>query len=60
VDASDDNENFPEDVRSKYIITRELGAGGYGKVYLVFEKVCIQIEKYPDVVMWHREPFLTL
>jgi hypothetical protein len=41
VDASDDDENFPEDVRSKYIITRELGAGAYGKVYLVFEKVCI-------------------
>lgn len=38
VDASDDNENFPEEVRSKYIITRELGAGACGKVYLVFEK----------------------
>jgi len=45
VDASDDNRNFPEEVRSKYVITRELGAGSFGKVYLVFEKVCIQIEK---------------
>jgi len=45
VDASDEDRNFPEEVRSKYIITRELGAGAYGKVYLVFEKVCIQIEK---------------
>jgi hypothetical protein len=42
VDASDDNENFPEEVRSKYIITRELGAGACGKVYLVFEKVSTQ------------------
>lgn len=38
VDASDGNGNFPEEVRSKYIITRELGAGAHGKVYLVFEK----------------------
>ncbi|PNF41023.1 hypothetical protein B7P43_G08824 [Cryptotermes secundus] len=38
VDASDNNENFPEEVRSKYVITRELGAGACGKVYLVFEK----------------------
>lgn len=45
VDASDDDRNFPEEVQSKYVITRELGAGSYGKVYLVFEKVCIQIEK---------------
>jgi serine/threonine protein kinase len=45
VDASDDDTNFPEEVRSKYTITRELGTGAFGKVYLVFEKVCIQIEK---------------
>jgi hypothetical protein len=45
VDASDDNENFPEEVRSKYIVTREIGAGACGKVYLVFEKVSTQIQK---------------
>jgi hypothetical protein len=42
VDASDDNRNFSEEIQSKYIVTRELGAGACGKVYLVFEKVNIQ------------------
>jgi hypothetical protein len=49
VDASDDNNNFPDEVRSKYIVTRELGAGACGKVYLVFEKVSKQIYKYHRV-----------
>jgi hypothetical protein len=43
VDASDDNANFPEEIKSKYIVTRELGAGACGKVYLVFEKVTYDI-----------------
>ncbi|KAJ4439911.1 hypothetical protein ANN_08041 [Periplaneta americana] len=38
VDASDDNGGFPEQINSKYIVTRVLGAGACGKVYLVFEK----------------------
>ncbi|KDQ97283.1 serine/threonine-protein kinase Chk2 [Zootermopsis nevadensis] len=38
VDASDDGRNFPEEIRSEYIVTKELGAGACGKVYLVFEK----------------------
>lgn len=45
VDAAHDSGNFPEEIRSKYIITRELGAGACGRVYLVFEKVHVQIEK---------------
>jgi hypothetical protein len=52
VDASDDDRNFPEEVRSKYIITRELGAGAFGRVYLVFEKVCTSIEKQQGVLMY--------
>jgi hypothetical protein len=43
VDASDDNRNFPEEIKSKYIVTRELGAGACGKVYLVFEKVNVEL-----------------
>lgn len=44
VDASDDGRNFPEEIRSEYIVTKELGAGACGKVYLVFEKVNIEQE----------------
>ena len=39
VGAYDDNVNYPEEIRSKYIVTRELGAGACGKVFLVFDKV---------------------
>jgi len=45
VDGSDDDGDLPEEVRSKYVVSRELGAGSFGVVYLVFDKVCIQIEK---------------
>jgi len=47
VDGSDDEfeRDFPEEVRSKYVVSRKLGAGSFGVVYLVFDKVCIQIEK---------------
>jgi len=47
VDGSDDefDRDFPEEVRSKYVVSRKLVAGSFGVVYLVFDKVCIQIEK---------------
>ncbi|PSN46894.1 hypothetical protein C0J52_17562 [Blattella germanica] len=38
--SCDDNNSYPEEIRSKYIVTRELGAGACGKVYLVFDKKC--------------------
>jgi hypothetical protein len=55
VDASDENEDFPEEVRSKYIITRELGAGACGKVYLVFEKVSARTFRSSTVLGTHAK-----